>query len=82
VARIRAVDLIKANTVGPSRVEETSRKAKKGKAKELRPREEGVQTDEEWALRRQMVLEAVAWKKIEIELLFGELAGLESMMEA
>jgi hypothetical protein len=81
VARIRAVDPIEANTAGPSRVEEKSRKAKKGKAKELRPREEGVETDEEWAMRCQMVLEAVARKKIEIELMFGELAGLESMLE-
>jgi hypothetical protein len=32
-------------------------------------------------LRRQMVLEVVARKKIEIELLFRELAGLESMLE-
>jgi hypothetical protein len=81
VARIRAVDLIELNTAGPLRVEERSRKAKKGKAKEVRVREEGVVTDEEWAMRCQMVLEAVARKKIEIELLFGELAGLESMLE-
>jgi hypothetical protein len=82
VAQIQAVDLIEMNTAGPSRVEEKLRKVKKGKVKELQPREEGVETDEEWALCRQMVLEAVAQKKIEIESLFRELAGLESMLEA
>jgi hypothetical protein len=81
VARIRAVDPITSNTTWPSRVEERSRKARKGKAKEVRMREEGVVMDEEWAMHRQMLLEAVAWKKIEIELKFGELAGLESMLE-
>jgi hypothetical protein len=81
VARIRAVDPIESNTAGPSRVEERSTKATKGKAKEVRVREGEVVTDEEWEMRCQMLLEAVARKKIAIELLFGELAGLESMLE-
>jgi hypothetical protein len=81
VARIRAVDPIEANTAGPSRGEDGSRKAMKGKAREVRAREEGAATDEEWALRRRMVSEAVVRKKIEIEMMIGELAGLERLLE-
>jgi hypothetical protein len=75
------VDPIESNPVGCSRVEERLTKVTKGKAKEVWVREEGVVTDEEWVMRHQMILEAVARKKIAIELLFGELAGLESMLE-
>jgi hypothetical protein len=81
VARIWVVDLIEANTVGPSRGEDGLMKAMKGKAREVRAREEGAVTDEEWALCRRMVSEVVVRKKIEIEMMIGELAGLERLLE-
>jgi hypothetical protein len=80
VARIRAVDPIEANTAGPSRVEEKSRKAKKGKAKEVRVREEDGVSDEEWAMHRQILSEKLAWKKVDMEMLCEEVLGLERLL--
>jgi hypothetical protein len=79
--RIRAVDPIEATVAGPSRVEEKARRAKKGKAKEIRAMEEDVVRDEEWEMRHQMILEAVARKRIEVEIMIGELAGMERLLE-
>jgi hypothetical protein len=60
---IRAVDPIETDIAGPSKMEEKARRTKKGKAREIQAREEEVVRDEEWEMRRQMVLEAVARKK-------------------
>jgi hypothetical protein len=81
VIRIRAVDPIEANVAGPSRVEEKAKRAKKGKAREIRAMEEDVVRDEEWEMRRRMISEAVARKRIEVEMMIGELAGLERLLE-
>jgi hypothetical protein len=75
------VDPIESNTAGPSKVEERSTKAMKGKARDVRAREESTATDEEWAMRRRMISEAVVRKKIEIEIMIGELAGMERLLE-
>jgi hypothetical protein len=80
VIRIRAVDPIEANIAGPSRVEEKSRKVKKGKVKEVRAREEGGVTDEEWSMRRQIIVETLARKKVEMEMLFEEVSELERLL--
>ena len=53
------MDPIKSNTTGPSRVEERSRKAMKGKVRDVRAREESAVMDEEWVLCCQMISEAV-----------------------
>jgi hypothetical protein len=74
------VDQIESNIAGPSRVEERSRKAKKGKAKEVRVREEGGVLDEEWAMHHRIISEMLAWKKVEMEMLFGEVSGLERLL--
>jgi hypothetical protein len=74
------VDPIESNNVGPSRVEERSRKAKKGKAKEVRVREEDGVSDEEWAMRRRILSEKLARKKVDMEMLFEEVSGLERLL--
>jgi hypothetical protein len=66
--------------MGPSRVEEKSRNAKKGTAKEVRVREEGGVSDEEWAMHRRILLEKLAWKKVDMEMLFEEVSGLERLL--
>jgi hypothetical protein len=80
VVRIQAVDPIEANTVGPLRVEEKSRKAKKGKAKKVRVREEDGVSDEEWAMCRRILLEKLARKKVDMEMLCKEVSGLERLL--
>jgi hypothetical protein len=74
------VDPIESNNAGPSRVEERSRKAKKGKAKEVRVREEDGVSDEEWAMRRRILSEKLARKKVDMEMLFEEVSGLERLL--
>jgi hypothetical protein len=74
------VDLIKLNIVGPLRVEEKLGKAKKGKVKEVRVREEGGVLDEEWAMHHRIIAETLAQKKVEMEMLFEEVSGLERLL--
>jgi hypothetical protein len=74
------VDPIELNTAGPLRVEEKLRKVKKGTAKEVQVREEGGMSDEEWAMRRRILLEKLARKKVDMEMLFEEVLGLERLL--
>jgi hypothetical protein len=68
------------NIMEPLRVEEKSRKAKKGKVKDVRVREEGGVSDEEWVMRCWIIVEKLVWKKMEMEMLFEEILGLEMFL--
>jgi hypothetical protein len=77
---MQAVDPIESNIAGPLRVEGKLGKAKKGKAKEVRVREEGGASDEEWAMRHQIISEMLAQKKVEMEMRYEEVSGLERLL--
>ena len=78
---VRAIEPVAGPSKSPRGKSKEKKRAAKGKSREVWVVEEMGRPDEDEAMRRQHIATQIVEKKVEIEMLWKEIEGLEEMLE-